>query len=448
MAKAVEVQLSLRLGDIRDEIKSDARRAVAGSIVKNLRPTQVTTITKGKEKAVDELPSASGASSDIEGITAGAENLTIQEKRKRDVDTPVGNSPPVTTPAKRVNQRQGIRPVRLSERFQRTRTRISFRRSARTKALTAMKAPARDTIVERMLYLDNTRRELSKMDCDQLRAICRQEAGSYSTKVLAIFDIVDQRAIQQFGDLCGNQDALGNPEGTTAHSIVEVKRRFDGLVKTPLLRNPGETLVICPRLYYEGMKDLFIKNPRYIAVGVSASDTLLKMKMELWEQGLLEFARWDKSGAIGQAYAMPKHKDLNRFRPICPSFPEPTARTGRAMAKGLNHLLYGLLRDWHFNLKVVSQLKETLAGFNRKLQLVHHQPELTGQSFDIKEMFSQLPYQEIVDAVDWLLDYHMSKGRTFVRVNTRGKGASFGLTTGFDYWRKLEFRDLRNFVVF
>ncbi|GBG71601.1 hypothetical protein CBR_g9017 [Chara braunii] len=453
MAKAVEVQLSLRLGDIRDEIKIEVRRVVAGSVVKNLTSTQVTTIAKEKGKAVEDLPSSSGTTSEIEAITEGAENLTIQDKRKREVDTPVGDSPPVTTPAKRVSKRQVIRPVRLSERLQRTRTRISVRKSARTKAMTAMKAPARDTMVERMLYLDNTRRELSRMDCDQLRAICREEAVPYATKVQAIFDIADRRAVLQFGDLRVNQGALVNPEEAAAHScdrrtVLEVKQHLDGLALMPLDRNPGETLVICPRLYYEGMMDLFIRNPGYVAVDESTTGILARMKTELRDQGLLEFARWDRKGAIGQAYAMPKHKDLDRFRPICPSYPEPTARTGRAMAKGLNHLLYGLSRDWHFNLKAVSQLKGTLARFNTKLQHAHHQPELIGQSFDIKDMFSQLPHQEIIDAVDWLLDYHIAKGRTFVRVNTRGKGASFGLTTGFDHWRKLDFHDIREFAVF
>ncbi|GBG60685.1 hypothetical protein CBR_g12421 [Chara braunii] len=197
MAKAVEVQLSVRLGDIREEIKTEVRKALSSSLVKQ-QLTEIAT-TKGKEKVVtiEDLSSTSGTSSEVEVITEGTGNLSLQEKRKRGDDVPVGDSPPVTILAKRTSKRSSIRPVRLSECLQRTRTKISVRRPARceaTKALTALKPPARDTMMERMLFLDNTQRELSKLDYDTLRAICRDEGVNYATKVQAIFDVAYPRA--------------------------------------------------------------------------------------------------------------------------------------------------------------------------------------------------------------------------------------------------------------
>ncbi|GBG89793.1 hypothetical protein CBR_g49644 [Chara braunii] len=215
MAKAVEVQLSVRLGDIREEIKTEVRKALSSSLAKQ----QVTeaVIAKGKEKvvAIEDLPSTSGTSSEVEVITEGTGNLSLQEKGKR------GEDVPVTTPAKRTSKRSGIRPVRLSERLQRTRTKISVRRPARcgaTKALTAMKPPARDTMMERMLFLDSTRRELSKMDYDTLHAICREEGVNYATKVQAIFDVADRRVQVRFGEALPDFSSGENVEDDVGHS--------------------------------------------------------------------------------------------------------------------------------------------------------------------------------------------------------------------------------------
>ncbi|GBG61382.1 hypothetical protein CBR_g20413 [Chara braunii] len=43
-------------------------------------------------------------------------------------------------------------------------------------------------------------------------------------------------------------------------------------------------------------------------------------------------------------------------------------------------------------------------------------------------------------------DYYVGKGRHSIRVNTRGRGCSFGKTTGMDHWRELRLEDIRSFV--
>ncbi|GBG61731.1 hypothetical protein CBR_g23246 [Chara braunii] len=219
MGKVVEVQLSVRLSDIREEIRTKVRKALSISV-------KTTPITKGKEKviAIEDIPSASGTSSEVEAITEGAGNLSIQEKRKCGEDTPVGDSPPVTTPAKRVSKRAIVRSVCLSERLQRTRTKIVARRSTRgttSKALTAMKSPARDSMMERLMFLDSKRRELSKLDYDTLRAFCREEGVSYAPKVQAIFDLADRREQLRFSDQLPEFDTFENVEEGVAQSDLD-----------------------------------------------------------------------------------------------------------------------------------------------------------------------------------------------------------------------------------
>ncbi|GBG86995.1 hypothetical protein CBR_g44450 [Chara braunii] len=219
MAKAVEVQLSLRLGDIRDEIKTEVRKALTSTALKSQPEAAVTVTGKGKEVLIGSLPSTSGSANEVDVITEGTTKLVIQEKRKRGEDTPVGDSPPVTTPTKRTRKRMDVRPVRLSGRLQRTRSRVSVQRPAKrlaSKAFTMMKQPTTDNAMERMIFLDNTRRELSKMDYDTLRSFCREEG--YTTKVQAIFDLADKRAQLRLGDLVPDFDSFLNLEEEAVRS--------------------------------------------------------------------------------------------------------------------------------------------------------------------------------------------------------------------------------------
>ncbi|GBG63243.1 hypothetical protein CBR_g37328 [Chara braunii] len=191
LTKAVEMQLALRIGNIRDDLRNEIRRVVG-------------EVEKGKAKVVEQLSSTSGSgagNNDVEVITEGTERLAISEKRKRGEETPVGNNPHVTTPAKRANKRTTVRPLRFSERLQRTRTRIAKKGGrALNKAQTVIKPPARDMAMERMIYLDRTRRELALCNCDQLRVFCREVGVGFVAKVQAIFDIADARARVRFDE--------------------------------------------------------------------------------------------------------------------------------------------------------------------------------------------------------------------------------------------------------
>ncbi|GBG64519.1 hypothetical protein CBR_g45215 [Chara braunii] len=232
-------------------------------------------------------------------------------------------------------------------------------------------------------------------------------------------------------------------------SVDEVhaaKKRFDGLVLTPLDRNPGETVVMCPMIYYQAMISTFVLNPGYTIMQVNEGVVLRELREDVNAAGLRKFAKWEGKGRIGSAYVIPKHKDLTRYRPICPTYLEPMVRTGRVVARGLNFLLGRLPRGSHFNLPAVSQLTSALGRINSSINQRRRVPDVKATSYDIKDMFSRLPHQEILRSLSWLLDFHKMKGRSFVRVNTRGKGSSFGRTTGADHWRLLLLDEVFEFV--
>ncbi|GBG92365.1 hypothetical protein CBR_g55246 [Chara braunii] len=245
---------------------------------------------------------------------------------------------------------------------------------------------------------------------------------------------------------CITDRGAGAKETLLTRHVEDLKARLEGLVLTPLDRNPGETVAMCPVVYFNAMMSSFVLNPGYRVVEVPVGQVYREIREDFASRGLTKFVRWDRTGEFGSAYLLPKHKDLDRFRPICPTYREPMVRTGKVVSCGLNFLLKSLPKKWHFNLISVTDLAGRLEKVNNKLLKQDGDFSVSTLSFDIKEMFSRLPHSEIRKALTWLLDYHMSKGRSMVRVNTRGKGASFGVTTGADHCRCLNFVDMRDFV--
>ncbi|GBG70947.1 hypothetical protein CBR_g8248 [Chara braunii] len=232
-------------------------------------------------------------------------------------------------------------------------------------------------------------------------------------------------------------------------TVCGLKKQLEGLVLTPLDRNLGETLVLCPRKYYEAMLQLFVMSAGYRVIREPEGVVMEAMRCEVLDAGLTKLAQWDKKGKFGKVYVMPKHKDLTRFRPIRPTYSEPTVRGCGIVAKALNHLLFSLPQDWHFNLRSLARLVPRLDSINSRIaRRVGISSDISAMSYDIKDMFSKLPHQKIVEAVDWVVHSHVKKGRSFVRVNSRGRGCSFGRTTGDDYWRSVPLQQILTFVQF
>ncbi|GBG86226.1 hypothetical protein CBR_g41131 [Chara braunii] len=235
----------------------------------------------------------------------------------------------------------------------------------------------------------------------------------------------------------------------TTREVEQVKAALKGLVVKPLDRNTGESMVICHKVYFEAMMDMFVRSEGYVVETRTEEVVRTQMKAEIKLHNLQLSVKWDGQGDFGDAYVLPKHKDLCRFRPICPTYSEPTIKAGRNMSRALNHMLFTLLRDWHFNLRYVSTVASRIDVFNRRLERwMKRGCELVSRSYDIKDMFSRLPHEEIVKSVEWLVDYHSSKARKFVRVNPRGKGSNYGHTTGDDHWKKIDLTQIVELVRF
>ncbi|GBG85835.1 hypothetical protein CBR_g40645 [Chara braunii] len=294
------------------------------------------------------------------------------------------------------------------------------------------------------LKVDGTNaNDIPRPDIPKRRILLQQEVASGFSNWFNLKGAIPDFIVFDFQACFGVTD--DDSDKISLDDVITVKRECEGLVLTPLDRNAGETLVMCPLVYHRAMMESFVMNFGYRMVQECESEVLARVRMEVREEGLSKFARWDGKGRYGVSYVLPKHKDTSRFRPICPTFKEPMVKTGCVVTKALNHLLFQLPVDNHFNLQAVSNLVGRLQRINKKIER-GKLGRVESSSYDIKEMFSRLPHEDILDAVSWIVDHYRGKGKSFVRVNTRGRGPSFGKTTGADNWRQLELDDMLKFV--
>ncbi|GBG88308.1 hypothetical protein CBR_g46875 [Chara braunii] len=160
-------------------------------------------------------------------------------------------------------------------------------------------------------------------------------------------------------------------------------------------------------------------NHSFVPVQVSESEILAEMKTEYRRKGLEVTAMWGKGGKIGQAYVLPKDKDLERWRPISPAVHDPARLAGARVERAIRYMLLGLNEDRHFDLKSMDALREKCEKIQSYLR--KKEGDALARSYDIKDMFARLSHQAVLDAVRWIIEYHVNRGMLGVHVSRQGK---------------------------
>ncbi|GBG70045.1 hypothetical protein CBR_g4873 [Chara braunii] len=96
----------------------------------------------------------------------------------------------------------------------------------------------------------------------------------------------------------------------TMGEALQLKRDLEGLVCTHLDRNPGETLVLCLKVYFDAMMSTSVMNHGYIVVKDTEEQVLREMRDDMDAMGLKRMVRWDVKGQLRTAYVLPKQKDF------------------------------------------------------------------------------------------------------------------------------------------
>ncbi|GBG88944.1 hypothetical protein CBR_g48554 [Chara braunii] len=208
----------------------------------------------------------------------------------------------------------------------------------------------------------------------------------------------------------------------TDSEVLEWGNRFKGLVLTPIDRNQGDTVVMCPILYRHGFGKTFAWEANYEHIGGLdlERDTVKKIRDDFHTHRLDTIGKWRVDGRLGAAYVIPKHKDLTRWRPIAPAPADPVALAQKRVAKALHCLLKRLSENSTFYLNSISELSGQLNATTVRLRVAGCERAI-GRCYNIKHMFSRIPHNAVKEAVRQLLRKYEDEGVKQVRVSMRGK---------------------------
>ncbi|GBG87461.1 hypothetical protein CBR_g45519 [Chara braunii] len=156
--------------------------------------------TKGKAKLSEYASEDSYYSDDseIEALSEHTTRLNINDKRKREPDLGVGDSPPVVTPVKRTTKRGVLDPKKLllNYRHPPLKKPSPKKKTLGTGSATRRrKIPASPGVLGKLRYVQENLRQLGGLNMEELRAICRSEEVAFEGKKMDILlAITEKRA--------------------------------------------------------------------------------------------------------------------------------------------------------------------------------------------------------------------------------------------------------------
>ncbi|GBG68126.1 hypothetical protein CBR_g2677 [Chara braunii] len=257
-----------------------------------------------------------------------------------------------------------------------------------------------------------------------------------------LFQVADPSMFQEIA----SDRAETRPAGSEGQAR-EIAARLSHLVVVPVDRNPGDLVVMCPWTYHHSLMMMFNLNVAYQQVSEkSEKEVMTQVRTEFKKQALDKIGAWNPTARLGQAYVLPKHKDLTRWRPIAPATTEGSKTAGRRLARALNFLLERVPKAKHFNLKATAMLKQNLEMAGKRLNIFGDDTMALMASYDIKEMFTSLPHEAIQRAVDWLLQRWELRGVFKLSLSRRGRVMTLSQKSPGPGYVKVKFSQIRQMV--
>jgi hypothetical protein len=210
-------------------------------------------------------------------------------------------------------------------------------------------------------------------------------------------------------------------------------------------KNAGELFVCCPVWYWRKVMGIFDwkgKDANYEKIKTGKEEIL-----KGWEKEMGWWGVGDSGGEIPVGYAIPKEKDVEKMRPIVSYAKHPWKTALNTTARMVAFLLkrIGLDETVIWRTMDVKGIVEELNGWCEK------EDETRMMIGDIKNMYTELPHKEIMEAVEWLIERVEGKvrGCKWLRVEKKGRGGgAFGRGEKKKGYVELKMKDIIKVVMF
>jgi len=196
-------------------------------------------------------------------------------------------------------------------------------------------------------------------------------------------------------------------------------------VCTIMDKNNGAMYSFCPIFVKQKTIDLFEcknDNSNYCVINEIEDDIKKLWEIE-YKKCNIDFGKIRLKGSIPYAYAIPKFKDFDRFRPIISYANHPLKNVYNIVSRGLMFLLEQFAPK-----SVLFKIKDLLKNIKVFLESVQDNVDFYMLTFDIKNMYTNLPQKQISTAIMNLFQLAKHVKRTkWITINKRGvRGVRWG----------------------
>ena len=186
----------------------------------------------------------------------------------------------------------------------------------------------------------------------------------------------------------------------------------EALVLGPYDKNIGRLDIYCPSILYHHMADNFWNNKKnysqcYLSQGAIIDTFKSKFKKYNWSR----IGKWHNSNSLPSPMITRKDKDATRIRAMVSYYHHPLKRVLLMASRGLMTILKAI-KFKHGNLFSPFE-GPTMAkkAYDELIQVYGNQSQIEIYGADIKEMYTFLPQEKILQAIRDLLSYTKRKSR-------------------------------------
>jgi len=223
---------------------------------------------------------------------------------------------------------------------------------------------------------------------------------------------------------CGIAKALSELQEIPSHIVDEkalskVVRNLGEAIMVEVDKNPNGRCVVCPKWLREKTEEAYsCEAGTYSTVKGDEKDILEGMQQRYKDVGLEMLAKWKVEGELAWGRAIPKHKDIERMRPIVSSCKTGYHRAGKIAARCLTVLVKEVKKKTvSADMGSVEELPAIVRRLNgdKGWRAAFGSGGVMMMKFDIKEQYTSLSQEELRTTIDW----------AFNKVGTKvGKGFS------------------------
>ena len=238
----------------------------------------------------------------------------------------------------------------------------------------------------------------------------------------------------------------------TVKVVKHVKKLLGEFVLSPLDKNIGKTVIVCPVKAHEILVDAFFKDTDHYEIFPRECEEKI---LSDWENSYennnwKSIAPFRKSGSLPYGYALLKDKDLSRIRPIVSHVHHNCAFVFCVCQRALSFVL-SVICITNYSLTSTQELVSRLQEMQAALSTSYGKDTiLLDWAADIKEMFPSTPHSCIRKTILCMLDRALQKTRShFVRVpKDRALSVSFGKSANLFETYQISFAQIYEVVDF